>query len=76
MKRKLDVPLKLRGNHEQMSENVKVLDSTEDSIDVLKNNDIGKAIKLLEEDKKVVLGRIKLIGIVDHEDWWTTSGEQ
>lgn len=64
-------PLQHKGNQEQYNAAVKILDTIDDSLESLEENELNTAKGCLQIGKKLVLSRIKLIRIADREDWLT-----
>ena len=62
-----------KGNEEQYTSNINILEKIDEAIDRLESEDIDSAKKKLEEGKIVVHKRNKLIKIVDREDCLTAA---
>ena len=58
-----------KGNEKMFQHSKEVLKKVDESLDMLENNDLEKVKETLEEGKKLLKKRLKLIRLADREDW-------
>ena len=67
------VEFKNEGNKDQYKHQKELLENMEGVEKAIRRNDATKASELIEEGKKLIEKRIKLIKIADREDWGTVK---